>query len=156
MAAIAVGESTSEQSSVKNHMLEAQSQSQVAASTRNDEVDLIARVLSAVSTHTNLNEALMSLYEPLDPVEARQQITLVLKRMRRLLPHDLPEDIAEACGYDRPWAEGSEENTRSVTRHDLLYRLAIPAVCLLGTIMLALSVVGAITTIHYMVSMVSR
>jgi hypothetical protein len=127
----------------------AHSAAEVTASTR-AEVDLIARTLCAVSRYTNLSDALLSLYDVLEPAEARQRTTLVLDRMRTIMPHDLPEDLAEVGSYSRPWADGFEANTDSPTGRDLLYRFAMPAMYLLGAIMLTLSVVGSITSIHYL------
>jgi hypothetical protein len=72
--------------------------------------------------------------------------------MRTILPHDLPENLAEAGAYSRPWAEGSEANADNLTGHDLLYRFAMPAIYLLGAIMLTLSVLGSITAIHYVLA----
>jgi hypothetical protein len=156
MAAIAVGELAAknvvvEVGAAQDHVLEERGEPQLAASAHS-EVDLIARALCAVSLHTNLRDALMSLYETLEPAEARQRAALVLDRMRKLLPHDLPEDLAELGAYDRPWAENADGNAENLTGRELVYRLAMPAVYLLGAIMLALSVVGSITAIHYVLS----
>jgi hypothetical protein len=152
MAAIAINGSTSGVvEDVRGRVLAAHEPVEGAASTR-AEVDLIARTLCAVSQHTNLSDALLSLYDALEPAEARQRTTLVLDRMRTILPHDLPEDLAEAGAYTRPWAEGSEANADSLTGRNLLYRFAMPAMYLLGAIMLTLSVVGSITAIHYVLS----
>jgi hypothetical protein len=110
------------------------------------EVDIVARVLCAVSTHTKLTEALLCFYATLDPTEARERTALVLNRMQKILPHDFSRDLSEACGYERPWAEDlSEGGPRS-----LAARVAMPAVYVIGMAMLALSVVGSITTIHYL------
>jgi len=153
MAAIAVVGATADvvEEVVRERVSATHPPTEVAASTRT-EVDLIARTLCAVSRHTSLSDALLSLYDALEPAEARQRTTLVLDRMRTILPHDLPEDLAEAGAYTRPWAEGSDANAENPTGRDLVYGLALPATYLLGAIMLALSVVGSITAIHYILA----
>jgi len=74
---------------------------------------------------------------------------LVLDRMQKILPDDLAKDLPDLCSYERPWAEQSETDTKD--GRSLVYRFALPAVYLIGALMLALSVVGSITTMHYLV-----
>jgi hypothetical protein len=113
------------------------------------EVDVVARALCAVSMNSSLSQALMSFYASLDPHEARERSSLVLDRMQKILPDDLAKDLPDLCSYERPWAEQSETDTKD--GRSLVYRFALPAVYLIGALMLALSVVGSITTMHYLV-----
>jgi hypothetical protein len=69
--------------------------------------------------------------------------------MQKILPHELTADLPDRCGYARPWAEQSEK-TDTKNGRSLVYRFALPAVYLIGAMMLALSVVGSITTVHYL------
>ncbi len=109
---------------------------------------MVARALCAVSSHTSLTEALMSFYGSLDPAEARERTALVLDRMQKILPHNFAKNLPEMCGYERPWAEDAKESAKG--RRSLVYRFALPAICLIGTLMLALGIVGSITTVHYL------
>jgi hypothetical protein len=113
------------------------------------EVDVVARVLCAVSMYTSLNDALMSFYSSLPLQDARERSSLVLDRMQKILPHEFTADLPDRCGYARPWAEQSEK-TDTKNGRSLVYRFALPAVYLIGAMMLALSVVGSITTVHYL------
>jgi hypothetical protein len=72
----------------------------------------------------------------------------VLGRMQEILPHELTEDLPDRCVYARPWAEQPETNTKD--GRSLVYRFALPAAYLIGAMMLAFSVVGSITTVHYL------
>ena len=146
MATISAARSASERSKVA-HYAEAQGESRLDLSTRT-EIDVVARALCAVSMHTRLTDALMSFYAALEPTEARERTTLVLDRMRKILPHDLSGDLSEACGYERPWAEEFDDGIPA--KRSRVERFALPALYLIGITMLALSVVGSITMIHYL------
>jgi hypothetical protein len=146
MATMAVARSASGLNDVGNDHEEAQNR--IANLETRTEVDVVARALCAVSMHTTLSEALMSFYESLDPQEARERSSLVLDRMQKILPHDLAKDLPDLCSYERPWAEPSEADATDA--RSLVYRFALPAVYLIGALMLALSVVGSITTVHYL------
>ena len=147
MATMAVARSASGLNDVANHDGEARNgaESELAART---EVDVVARALCAVSMHTTLSEALMSFYASLEPAEARERSSLVLDRMQKILPHDLAEDLPDLCRYERPWTDHSEADSKD--GRSLVYRYALPAVYLIGALMLALTVVGSITTVHYL------
>jgi hypothetical protein len=147
MATMAVARSASGLDDAVNHDGEARNgaESDLAART---EVDVVARALCAVSMHTTLSEALMSFYAALDPAEARERSSLVLERMQKILPHDLAEDLPDLCRYERPWNDHVEVDSKDA--RSLVYRYALPAVYLIGALMLALSVVGSITTAHYL------
>jgi hypothetical protein len=150
MATMAVARSASGLNDVANHAdhdVEARNgaESDLAART---EVDVVARALCAVSMHTTLSEALMSFYASLEPAEARERSSQVLDRMQKILPHDLAEDLPDLCRYERPWTDHSEADSKD--GRSLVYRYALPAVYLIGALMLALTAVGSITTVHYL------
>ena len=152
MATIAVARSASGRNNIANHTvanheLDTQDGTPPDLSTRT-EVDVVARALCAVSMHTTLNEALMSFYASLDPTEARERSSLVLDRMHKILPHDLANNLQQTGNYARPWA--GDLNKDPLENRSLLSRFALPAVFLIGMMMLALSVVGSIATIHYL------
>jgi hypothetical protein len=145
MATIAVARSASGLNDVVDHDAEMRNGAESDLSART-EVDVVARALCAISMHNSLSEALMSFYASLDPAEARERTSLVLDRMQKILPHDLAEDLPDLCRYERPWTDHAQTGTE----RSLLYRFAQPAVYLLGALMLALAVVGSITTVHYL------
>jgi hypothetical protein len=147
MATVAVARSASGRNDIANQTVANRELDPRDLSTRT-EVDMVARALCAVSMHTTLNEALMSLYASLDPAEARERSSLVLDRMQKILPHDLATNLQQTGNYARPWAGDSNEDETG--ERSLLFRFALPAVYLIGVMMLALSVVGSIATIHYL------
>jgi len=129
-----------------NHEAETPDGAQPDPSTRT-EIDVVARALCAVSMHTTLSEALLSFYASLDPAEARERSSLVMDRMQKILPRDLSENLQQTGSYARPWAGDSDDDTPGAGSQ--LSRFALPAIYLIGILMLALSVIGSITTIHY-------
>jgi hypothetical protein len=131
---------------IADHELDTQAGAQPELSTRT-EIDVVARALCAVSMHTSLSEALMSFYDSLDPAQARERSSLVLDRMRKILPHDLADNLQQTGNYARPWDGDSDEKASG--NRSLLSRVALPAVFLIGITMLALSAIGSIATIHY-------
>jgi hypothetical protein len=147
MATIAVAQPASAPNDIANHKVDTQDGAQPGLSTRT-EVDVVARALCAISMHTTLNEALMSFYASLDPAEARERISLVLDRMQRILPRDLADNLQQTGSYTRPWAEDSSEDAPGYRSR--LSQVALPAIFLIGMMMLALSVVGSIATVHYL------
>ncbi|HEX4651373.1 MAG TPA: hypothetical protein VH250_07695 [Granulicella sp.] len=150
MATMAVARSASGLNDVANHANydgEARNGAESDLAARG-EVDVVARALCAVSMHSSLSQALLSFYASLDPAEARERTSLVLDRMQKILPHDLAEDLPDLCRYERPWTNHSEEDTKD--GRSLVFRYALPAVYLIGALMLALTVVGSITTVHYL------
>jgi hypothetical protein len=151
MATMAVARSTSGLNDVANPNIATHDETQNGAEhlAIRAEVDVVARALCAVSMNTALSEALMSFYATLDPQEARERSSLVLDRMQKILPDDLAKDLPELSRYERPWTEQSEADTED--GRSLVYRFALPAVYLIGALMLVLSVVGSITTMHYLV-----
>ncbi len=116
------------------------------------EVDVVARVLCAVSMHTTLRESLLSYYASLDPAEARVRSALALERMQKILSHNHPENLHQSGRYIRPWAEDADADGGQGAPGDRsrLSRLALPTLYLIGMMMLAMSVVGSITTIRYL------
>jgi len=148
MAAIAVSASGREDGA--NHAVETQAEAHQPDLSARTEVDIVARALCAVSLHSSLTDALLSFYSALHPAEARERTALILDRMRKILPNELAQDLPEACDYERPWAEGSE--SKEADERSLVHRFALPAIYLIGAMMLVLSVVGSITTIHYLIS----
>jgi hypothetical protein len=112
------------------------------------EIDMVARTLCAVSMHSTLSEAMLSFYASLDPAEARERTSLVLDRMQKILPRDLAENLLQTGSYVRPWAEDSGDDTPGTASQ--LSRYALPALYLIGMVMLVLSVIGSITTVHYL------
>jgi hypothetical protein len=150
MATMAVARSASGRSGIANHAIanhdaDTQDGAHPDLSTRT-EIDVVARALCAVSMHTTLHEALMSFYASLNPAEARERSSLVLERMYKILPHDLADDLYQTGNYTRPWAGDSDKTEE----RSLLSRVVLPVVYLIGVMMLALSVVGSIATIHYL------
>jgi hypothetical protein len=150
MAAIAVAQSASGREDGANHAVEMQAEPQQPDLSARTEVDIVARALCAVSLHGSLTDALLGFYSSLNPAEARERTALVLDRMRKILPDDLASDLPEACYYEKPWSERSE--SKEAKERSVVYRLALPAVYLIGALMLVLSVVGSITTVHYLIS----
>jgi hypothetical protein len=57
------------------------------------EVDIVARRWYAVSMRTTLNDTLMSFHSSLAPTMLGGRSSLVLHRMRKILPHELTEDL---------------------------------------------------------------
>jgi hypothetical protein len=152
MATIAVARSASglnDVANLKDVATHEETQSAAEHLATRAEVDVVARALCAVSMNTSLSEALMSFYAALDAHEARERSALVLDRMQKILPDDLAKDLPELSRYERPWAEQSEIDTKD--GRSLVYRFALPAIYLIGALMLVLSVVGSITTMHYLV-----
>jgi hypothetical protein len=148
MATVTVARSASGISDIANPEAETRDGAQPALSTRT-EIDVVARTLCAVSMHTTLSEALLSFYASLDPAEARERSSLVLDRMQKILPRDLAGNLQQTGSYARPWAGASDDDTPG-TGSRRLSRFALPALYLIGMVMLVLSVVGSITTIHYL------
>jgi hypothetical protein len=150
MATMAVARSTSGLNDVADHADHDGEARNGAESdlTARTEVDVVARALCAVSMHTTLSEALMSFYASLEPAEARERSSQVLDRMQKILPYDLAEDLPDLCRYERPWTDHSEVDSKD--GRSLVYRYALPAVYLIGALMLALTVVGSITAVHYL------
>jgi hypothetical protein len=152
MATMAVARSASGRNDVADHAIanhnqDTQNGAQPDLSIRT-EIDVVARALCAISMHTTLSEALMSFYASLDPAQARERSSLVLERMRKILPHDLADHLQQTGNYARPWDEDSNE--KAAGDRSLLSRVALPAVLLIGMTMLTLSVIGSIATIHYL------
>jgi hypothetical protein len=141
MATIAVGRLATVANEVEPQSVETPADSAARA-----EVDVLARALSAVSMHSSLTDALLNFYHALRPDEARERSAQVLERMRTMLPHNLAEDLSEACAYERPWAGRSEPSVAH--RRSLAQRFALPAIYLVGGTMLALSIIGAITVLR--------
>ena len=147
MATVTVARSASGISDIANHEAETRDGAQSALSTRT-EIDVVARTLCAVSMHTTLSEALLSFYASLDPAEARERTSLVLDRMQKILPRDLAENLQQTGSYSRPWAGDSGDGTPGTGSR--LSRFALPALYLIGMVTLVLSVIGSITTVHYL------
>ncbi|HWZ50261.1 MAG TPA: hypothetical protein VNW54_02240 [Granulicella sp.] len=146
MATIAVGRFATVANEVEPQSVEPRTVETPVDSAARTEVDVLARALCAVSLHSSLTDALLSFYHSLKPEEAQERSTQVLERMQKILPHDLAEDLAEACNYDRPWAW--RPGTTVTDKRSLAQRFALPAIYLVGGTMLALSIVGAITVLR--------
>jgi hypothetical protein len=147
MATIAVARSATGRKDVATDAAVTQAEAPFDAAAR-AEVDVLARALCAVSMCSSLTDALTCFYSSLEPADARKRTALVLERMRKILPDDLGEDLSEASGYDRPWS--SRTDPGAAEEPSLVQRFALPAIYLVGATILVLSVVGSITTLHYL------
>jgi hypothetical protein len=135
-----------ERAAIADHTPDTRDGAQLDSATQ-AEIDVVARVLCAISRHATLQDSLLSFYASLDAVEARERSARVLDRMRKILPQDLAENLQRTGSYTRPWAERDED---AAGRGSRFSRLALPAIFLVGAMIITLSVVGSITAIHYL------
>ncbi len=115
---------------------------------RSREIDAVAQLLYALSTHTGLREAMMSYHAELPEAEAVSWTDQVLRRMDTLLTPNLASDLNRNYDYTTPWIKSRD--TVDEDKPSILTRIALPGVVMVGMAMFAMCVVGFVTTFHYL------
>src|SRR5260370_5273696 len=112
------------------------------------EADLLSRLLSAIATHSNLPDALMTFHADLPENEAIFRSSLVLTRMDEILPADVLLRLRQTNSHTDQSAD--QTGMATATQKSLVERFALLACLVASVVVASLSIIGGIATYHYL------
>src|SRR5260370_39696212 len=112
------------------------------------EADLLSRLLSAIATHSNLPDALMSFHADLPENEAIFRSSLVLTRMDEILPADVLLRLRQTNSQTDQSAD--QTGMATATKRHLVERCAFLASLVASFLVASLSIICGIATYHFL------
>lgn len=112
------------------------------------EAELLSRLLSAIATHSNLPDALMSFHAALPEDEAALRSSLVLTRLDEMLPADILLRLRKTNSHTDHSA--ARIGMVAAPERSLVERFTLVGCLVASVVVVALSIIGSIATYHYL------